>query len=284
MRSADVLNASEVMMTTRWRSIPLLFFLILSLGSRIFAQSDPSHGHDSRGIITGKILIRGGGPLAGGMVFFYDALTGPAPFRNQIRRLPTFKADIDADGNFRAELSPGKYYMKAMKRNSGDVLSLNEGDYIYFSVDDKGKAKEYAIKSGETLNIGTIAEAVPYKQTEEIIITAIQGVITDTKRNPVKGVSVFAFLDPTLSGKPLYFSKRTGPDGAFELRVPEGTYYLRARSKLRGGPPGLGEFFGVFGGNTPVSVSIKDGEIEKGIYITVTTFPGRGPAAGAGPR
>lgn len=272
-------------MTIRSGSILLLFSLIIFPKTQIFAQPAPASRSDASGIITGKILVKSGGPLAGGSVFFYEALTGTPPFKDQVRRLHTLRVDIDADGKFRAELPPGKYYMKAVKRLFTEKAgALQDGDYVYYSVDSNGEAKEYVVKSGEILDIGTISDAVPYKKSEDVIKTAIEGVITDREGKPVEGVTVFALTDYTIITKPLYFSTKTGTDGKYVLRVPEGTYYLRARNKLKGGPPEPGHLLGMFGGKTPVPVTVKDAEIKKGIDITVIRFPGKGPRAGAGPR
>ncbi len=268
-------------MIMRFGSMLLLFSLFIFPASPISAQSAASSNADSKGIITGKILIKGGSPLAGGSVWFYDALTGPPPFKNQMMRPPFLRIEINADGTFRAELVSGKYYLRAVKRMSPEKAGLQDGDYVYYGLDNKGEAKEYVVKSGEILDIGTISDVVLYKKSSDVIRTAIEGVITDAEGKPVEGVVVFAFRDYT--DKPLYFSRRTGPDGKYKLSVSEGTYYLRARNRLKGGRPDPGELFGMYGGETPAPVTAKDGEITRAVDITVATFPGRGPNSPIGP-
>jgi hypothetical protein len=250
------------------------------------AQSDPvaPSAQIKPGAVTGKIMIEGGGPLAGGRVFFYDTTTGPPPFKDKFRRLPDMSGEIDADGRFTVELPAGKYYMRAGKKMSDEGTGLQEGDYVFFSLDENGKPKEYSIRSGEFLDVGTISGAAPYKKVEQIVKTAIEGTITDMEGKPVEGATVFAFLDQTTTKRPLFASRKTGGDGKYILRVQEGTYYLRVRNKLGGGPPEPGQIVGIFGEQVPTAITVKDGEIRKGIDIKVIRFRGRGPAAGMGPK
>lgn len=235
------------------------------------------------GTVTGKVMIRDGGPLAGGRVFFYDTSTGPPPFKERFKRLPDISGEIGADGKFTVELPAGKYYMRAGRRNSEGGGGLSDGDFVLFSMDEKGRPNEYVIKGGAILDIGTISGAVPYEKVGQDIKTAIEGVITDMEGRPVAGATVFAFIDQTTTRKPLYFSERTGNDGKYILRVPGGTYYLRVRNKLGGGPPEPGQILGIFGEQVPTAIMVKDGEIKRGIDIKVIRFRGRGPASGTGP-
>lgn len=270
------------MMAIRIVSILLLFLLIIFPTSLIPAQTSPPSGSDAKGIITGKILMKGGSPLDGGSVWLYDAITGPPPFGNQLKRTPSLRIETNPDGTFREELVPGKYYLRAVKRMSPEKPGLREGDYVYYGINKNGDPKIYDVKSGEILDIGVITEMVPYKKSNGVVRTAIEGMIRDSQGNPVEGVIVFAFRDLTRESRPLYFSDRTGPDGKYILSVTEGTYYLRARNKLKGGIPERGQLLGAYGGETPVPVAVKDGEIVKAIDITVITFPGRGRESRAG--
>ncbi len=270
-------------MISRFGSMLMLCSLMLFSAVHVFAQSAPSSPAEPAGVISGKILAKEGTSLAGGAVLFYDALTGPAPLKNP-GRVPMRLCVIGDDGQFRAELPPGKYYLRAMKRISRGGFALQNGDYFYDSVDDKGEAKVYLVQGGAITDIGTIADVVPLKKTEDVIRTSAEGVITDTVGKPVEGVFVFAFRDPSISRMPVYFSRNTGPDGKYVLPLSAGIYYVRVRNKLRGGPPHPGDLIGTFGGETPVRVSIRDGEIKKNINITVMKFRGRGPVSGTSPQ
>ena len=271
----------------RYDSITLLFLSVIICSSVLISArlglAVPSDEINT-GTITGKIMIKGGAPLAGGRVFFYDTSTGPAPFVDQFRRLPDITGEIDADGVFSVKLPAGKYFMRAVKKISEAGTGLQNNDYVFFSLDEKGKPKEYDVKSGSILDTGTMSGAVAYKKVEKDIGTAIEGVITDMEGKPVEGATVFAFMDQTTTRKPLFFSERTGSDGKYILRVTEGTYYLRVRNKLGGGPPEPGQILGIFGEQVPTAVTVKDGEIKRRTDIKVIRFRGRGPAPGVGPQ
>ncbi len=274
-------------MKIRLSSIVLIFLsmivfsnFLISIRHVLAAPGDQSNS----GTIRGKIMTKGGAPLAGGRILFYDTSTGPPPFTGQFKRLPDISGGIDADGNFSVKLPGGKYFMRAVKKISEEGVGLQNDDYVFFSLDEKGKPVEYSVKGGAILDVGTISGAIPFKPVEQVVKTAIEGVITDMEGKPVEGATVFAFVDQTISRKPLYASQKTGQDGKYILNVPEGTYYLRVRNKLGGGPPEPGQIVGIFGEQAPAAIVVKDGEIKTGINIKVIRFRGRGPAPGMGPK
>jgi len=88
---------------------------------------------------------------------------------------------------------------------------------------------------------------------------------------------VFAFTRPAVVGKPLFVSQPSDARGHFRLAIAEGgTYYLKARSNLGGGPPQTGL---VIDGNKLeplVQVSVNTGETSGGVVLRTKTFPGRG--------
>lgn len=268
----------------------LLFFLVFavfSLCGIAYAGSPSKAKKDSKtGAIAGKIMIKGGGAMAGGQVMFYDAAAGPPPSPDKYERIPDISRNIDTDGSFIVELPDGKYYMGAVKRLSGERIGPpQEGDYVYRSVDNKGKFKEYIIKAGSFLNIG-IAEAVPLSAkdtSKSVITTALEGIIVDMAGNPVAGAVVIAFVNPSMSGKPLFISDKSDNKGGYVLPIMAGTYYLRVRNSFASGPPVPGQIVGYYGEGAPAPVTIKDGEIRKEIDFKVIEFPGRGPFSGAVP-
>ncbi len=272
-------------MNLNYVSVFLVFFLFILPVTRVSAQPDLSSRLTGTGTITGRILMKGGGSMAGGTVLFYDASLGPPPFKNQIRRLPELSVDIDTDSGFKAELPAGNHYLWAFKRLFSEKTSpLQDGDYAYPGVNEKGEANEYVIKSGEILNIGTVSDAVLYKKTDQVIRTGIAGVIRDSQGKPVEGVNIFVFVDDSLTKKPVFFSKKTGNDGKYLVSVPPGTYYLRARSNLRGGRPDVGQLLGTYGGDIASGVTVRDGEIKKEVNIIVLRFLGRNPNPDTGPK
>ncbi|HAM49459.1 MAG TPA: carboxypeptidase regulatory-like domain-containing protein [Nitrospiraceae bacterium] len=277
-------------MSLRRKSRLILFTLVAIVflfGTSSFAGELPAVKNQKKGTVIGRIMIKDGGPLSGGQVLFYRVSAGPPPASEKYDRTPDVVRDMDADGRFRVELQPGKYYFGAVKRLSGERIgNPQEGDYVYRSVDEKGKPKEYVVEEGKILDLGTISEAVPLKAgrlSKNSVTTAIEGVVVDMDGNPVQNAVVVAFLSPTVGGKPIFVSDATGEDGKYLLRVTEGTYYLRVRNQFASGPPEPGQIVGFYGEGSPAPVSVKDGEIKKGIGFKVILFPGRGPLSGTPP-
>jgi len=237
-----------------------------------------------KGTITGRIMIKGNGPMAGGMVFVFNDASGPPPSRDKYWRVPDNMVKIDAEGRFSADLPAGKYYLGAKKATAGkDIGPPEEGDLFYAFSEQKGMPKAYTVEEGKKIDVGVIAEATPFRKGSvkyDDGITAIEGVIIDGENKPVQGALVFAFLTPSMVGRPLFASERTGQDGKYILRVYEGgSYYLRVRSLYGGGPPAAGEIIGSYGMEEPVAVAVKSGEKVKDITIKVKRFAGRGVKA-----
>lgn len=262
--------------------------VIAALYAVAFAGPEQSPAKETKtGTVAGRIMLKGGGPLAWGQVLFYDVSAGPPPVPDKYYRTPDMSRNLDGEGRFKAGLPPGKYYLGAVKRMSGDRLGIpQEGDFVFRSVDGKGVLKEYAVTSGSTIDLGTIAEAVPVKPkdlSKQIVTTAIEGVVNDTEGKPVEDAVVIAFADPSLKGKSLFLSDTTNKDGKYSLRLTGGTYYLRVKNRFSIGPPEPGQIVGFYGDGSLAPVHIKEGEIVKGVNFTVIVFGGRGPrAAGAG--
>lgn len=234
-----------------------------------------------KGRISGKLMIKDGGPMGESLVHFFNAETGPIPDPDKYWRVPDFITDIKENGEFTTELNEGKYYIGAIKRISGkkEVGPPMIGDFFFISQDKDGIPKLYSVKKGEDFSTGAISEAIPFKGwTFKEGITAIEGRVLIDDGKPVEGALVFTYLSPTMKGKPDFVSDRTDKDGKFTLRVYEGgNYYLRARDLYGGGPPAAGGIIGIYGKETSTAIVVNTGEIRKGIDINVVRFPGRGP-------
>lgn len=234
-----------------------------------------------KGTLTGQIMIKGNGPMAGGMVFLFNDASGPPPSVDKYWRVPDNVVKINAEGKFSADLPAGKYYLGAKKAKAGkDIGPPQEGDLFYaFSV-EKGMPKAFKVEEGKKTDVGVIAEATAFRK--DLVkfdngITAIEGVIIDGDNKPVQGALVFAYIASSMVGRPLFASERTGKDGRYILRVHEGgSYYLRVRSLYGGGPPAEGEIIGAYGTTEPVAVKVKTGEKLKDVTINVKRFAGRG--------
>lgn len=256
------------------------YFLVAAV---LFCMSTAVFAEDVRtGTITGKMMVKNGGPLANGVVFFFNEASGPPPSPEKYWRVPDEIVGTDGEGNFKAVLVEGKYYLGASKRKSGqEVGPPQEGDYFLPVMEEKGVSKAFRVDKGKMADIGTIAEAVPFSRATiktKNDITAIEGTITDAEGKPLERAMVFAFLTPAMVGKPLFVSERTGKDGKYLLRVNQGGgYYLKIRDVYGGGAPKVGEIMGGYGQDKPMPVTVKTGTTVKGIDIKGVRFLGRGP-------
>jgi hypothetical protein len=256
------------------KTLPFFIFLLCFVGVA-FAQGF------NKGIITGRLLIKGGAPLAGGRVYVFNDASGPPPSHVNYWRVPDYIAQIDDEGNFSIELPLGKYYLGAIKRISEEKIGPPaDGDYFFASADERGLPKPYVVKNGEKIELGIISEAVPFQKravTPDAEITAIEGTVLNAEGKSVEGALVSAQLTHLRTGRhPLFTSERTGKDGHYILKVHDGgNYYLRVRNMHDKGPPAAGEMIGAYGGKEPLAVVIKKGQIIKGIDITVVQFRGR---------
>jgi hypothetical protein len=226
------------------------------------------------GILTGRLLQKNGEPLRDGKVHFFREGSGPVPSQILYWRTPDEIAAIGDDGRFTIKLSEGRYYISAIKKMSKDVIGPPvRGDLVY-PESRKELAKDlqtFPVRSGETTDIGSIAEVVPFKKhvgEATDVITSIEGKIVNPAGKPVPGAIVFAFASKNLVGKPLYVSERTDSDGSYVLKVAKGgDYFLKSRTSLSGGKPNLGELSGFYGSGSPKPVTVKTGEKVEGILI-----------------
>jgi len=261
----DILRGQEMR-----RSIASVLMLMMS----IFFCTAVSAGDTAEintGIRTGRLVIKGVGPMMGGTVFFFNEASGPPPSATKYWRVPTEVFRVDENAGFTAILPEGKYYMGAIERNTGELLGPpQEGDYFFISQDKKGKPRKYTVKKNATLDLGIISGAKPFKRTTLVKkgITAIEGSILNEKGEPAHGMLVFAFATPTMVGRPLFVSERSDKDGKYLLRLYRGgKYYLRARANYGGGPPSADEVMSIYKDGKPIS--IKTGQARKGIDVTV---------------
>lgn len=231
--------------------------------------------------MTGTFQIKTGLPMSGALFYLYDLATGPAPSADKYWRVPDHAKAINDDGSFSIQLPEGIYCIGAIQRLRGAsrIGPPEDGDYLLLSLDDKGQPKKYQVKKGERLDVGTIRGARQIKTPFLVAgTTAIEGSIQDDEEKPVEGAMAFAFLTPTIVGKPLFVSERSNKEGKFVLRVHEGgTYYIKIREDFGGGPPRAGK---VLDGNKeePLRpVSVKTGETARLGILKVKKFPGRGP-------
>jgi hypothetical protein len=218
-------------------------------------------------------------PMDGGLAYFYNLSTGPAPSHDRYWRVPDNVKAVDKDGRFKVELTAGDYCVGAVKRSGPPHIGPPaDGDVFLLSLDDAGKPRKITVKSGENIDMGVIAGArSAAKSSSPQGMTGIEGVVQDEAGKPIEGALVLAFISPTIIGKPLFVSDRSGRDGRFQLRVNEGgTLYLKLRSTYGGGPPRAGAMLDGNKEEPLHPVTVKTGETVGGVVLKGKIFPGRG--------
>jgi hypothetical protein len=253
----------------------LLLLLMCCIGVTAFAEESKT------GSLSGTVMIREGVPMTNGVVFIFNSASGPVPSSDKYWRVPDEIVKTDAAGKFVAKLADGTYYIGAIQRKSGDDIGPpNEGD-LFLPFHGERSPRPHVVSNGSTTDLGTITGALPFKKSSIRTrdgITAIEGKVIDSSGKPVQNAFVFAFLTPTMVGKPLFISERTGKDGKYILRVHQGgDYFLKIRNTYGGGAMKAGEIMGSYGQEKPLAIKAKTGEIAKGINITGIRFPGQGP-------
>jgi len=240
-------------------TVMLFSLLLLVCGCSETGTQTPA---DSGGIkrIQGTVLT----PLEGTHLYVYKKgmdLYGPAYIVSEA---------TGSDGTFDISLPDGDYVVVARKRQNGDpsgpvVAGDNKSDFIALTV--KGDVSDFQIlaplKEGDLRRLTDEAGATG---------TGLSGLIVDSDGNPVEGARVHVYDHVQMSERPKFVSEKTGPDGRYLIYLPAGgTYYLAARDKF-GGPPKLGDLYGRYDQGTiePSAVVVREGDILKGVDITVT--------------
>ena len=90
--------------------IKTVFFLVLFFALGIMGR--PALAHEDMqetktGTIAGQVMLKGDGPLAGGMVYFFNEKAGPSPSATKYWRVPGEAFGTDGNGRFVAELPAG---------------------------------------------------------------------------------------------------------------------------------------------------------------------------------
>jgi len=220
------------------------------------------------GALTGYIQTDKGEPLSGATVMFFNKATGPLPAPEKYWRVPDRIETLDKNGGFSVELPPGRYYIIAI-REKGDIplnRSLADGD-IYYS----GK-NDYEVLPGSKNNLEVMSVAIPFSvgaAVNDEVGTAIEGAVFDSSGKPLADVLVFAHKKPDLNDRPAFVSGKTDSNGSYRLRVAgAGTFYLKVNNFYGEKVTESGSLAGVYGGIPPMAVTLKDGEVIKGINIS----------------
>jgi len=197
--------------------------------------------------------------MSGGTVNFFEA-TLPSPFTGEFWRYPDYFEILPEDGSFSLELPAGAYYMMAVKNIARHKPGPPEaGDLIYPAGDNK-TPRTYIVRAGETTDIGVISDAVPFKK--EWLVkgrTGIEGFVLDWDGKPYEGVLVLASDDAAMKRTLFVSDSRTGKNGNYILRVPQGgRYYLRVKGQK----------------DIILPVTVIEGEMTKGVAVSLLKTPG----------
>ncbi len=178
--------------------------------------------------------------------------------------------ETDRDGRFAISLPEGEYMTVVRKRANGSnvgpvVPGDNRSDFIPLVVKDGMAAMTISapVKVGDNRRL---------TKQDEKTLTGFGGRITDADGNPVQEVRVQVYDHVQMSERPKFVSEKTGPDGRYQMLLPEGgTYYICARDNF-GGPPKLGDLYGRYDQGTiePSAVVIRKNEILHEVDIRVS--------------
>lgn len=219
--------------------------------------------------IKGQVLIENEGAAGGVFVYAYDSP------HNDLR-LPTKLISDPAaeDGLYTLKLPPGKYWIVARKRVSGDPRGyLVKGDY-----EGKFHANPVEVRPGEYVPVNVSIERLdgafllaPYNPEQGKM--GITGTVYDESGRPASGAYVMLYRDKEMVGLPNLLSRATGSDGGYEIYLSEpGTYYVAARLKY-GGLPRKGEPYGMYDKDPDHMVVVGEKEVVSGVDIKLTPFP-----------
>ena len=251
----------------------LLFFIAM------FAMAEESN--PAR--FTGVLAYTDGRPLVNGMLYLYDSSVGPPPDIQRYWRVPDQVSELDENGRFDLELSPGTYYITYIKRSGQlNVGPPKKGDVILLSLDSRGQSVAYSLKAGQMMDVGKLTGAIPFDpsiiRTSGKDITGIAGRIVGEDGQPIAGAAVFAFTTPTAITRPLFVSELSDGDGTFLLRVGQGgTYYIKVRGKHGGGKPGHDSVLDGERDEKLIKITVATSEIAKGVIHKEFTL--RGPSS-----
>ena len=229
----------------------------------VIANQIHEYDVDTSGGIGGKLYFDGK-PLATAFLYLYHA--DDVSLRGQGYRisLPT-----EQDGSFQFDDLPAdSYLLVARKRQSGSKVGpVVAGDYVAFVPNWL-----VTIADGEQidLQLNAITKTEDQSETGGKNQPILQGIVTDEKGEPVKGVHIFAYRNRVIGHQqPTALSPTTKNDGTFRIILPDaGIFYIGAR-EYYGDSPEPGELFGLYEGSTDHGMKLGTGEKRTDIIIRV---------------
>jgi outer membrane protein OmpA-like peptidoglycan-associated protein len=250
--SLIIYNKNKPQITSmKFISMRITSLLLASLVACLFVSTAraalPDYMLKKMGTISGQVFIDEK-PASFAMLSFFLKKKGPPPLDDGMRRVPELLSRTNADGMFKTRLLAGEYYLGILKRppNRGPGPP-REGEQYYFAGSSNGELTVIAVKAQDDAEIGRINGSLPdsFKSVAEFF--TVKGVVRSENGTPYRGVVVLGKSRLNIP-RPEFISKRTGPDGAYQLRLPASKpYYLVARETIASARPRPGSYIGTYG-------------------------------------
>jgi hypothetical protein len=260
----------------------LSFLMLLIFAVPAYSETSPAPlqatttSINGPSVISGQIMIRDKTPMNNGVALLYDKKMGAPPHPKNYWRIPDLISGVDKDGRFSITVPDGTYYVMVAQKSPEDDIGPPSGpESLYFHGDSEGNPLQVIVSGGKNVDLGVRMATLwsPDMIQREKGITAAEGVVSDNEGNPVANAAVFAYMSKDAVGRPSFVSDRSDKAGKYQLRVYEGgVYYLKVRSILGGGAPKDGEFLNTTEEFEPVMVTLKKGQITKGVALKVKRF------------
>lgn len=229
------------------------WFLLLLLGGLLFpglSQAVPGFMLARMGTMSGQVFVDGQ-PAKEVLLTFFMVGKGLPPISDGgMGRIPDTIDRADADGKFAVQLQEGSYYLGILFRPmDGKPGPPRQGERFYFADDGSGKLRKLAIADFKKSDVGRIDCSLPGIFKEEEPHFTVEGVVLrgEGANEPLAEAMVLARTSPEAM-RPEYFSKATGADGKFSIKLPPNqTFYLVSRLGITGTKPNPGEAVGKLG-------------------------------------
>ena len=200
-----------------------------------------AHAAGNTSSVSGRVVYMGE-PLEGALVYAYKE-----PDRLFLKPAEATPQASDKDGRFTIALPKGNYFIAAMKKMGPGKADAPEGGDLYSFYGGNPVFADPARQADITLNMVEKPEAAPDAETGGDK-GGVEGAVTFNGA-PLDGVVLYVYLDTKdlFRGMGYYMSPPTGVDGAYKMKMSEGTYYILARKRMGGmlaGPLHEGDYFG----------------------------------------
>ncbi len=177
--------------------------------------------------ISGRMLMKNGTPLSGGIALAFDLQIGIPPAPKKYFRLPDYTEQIQNNGSFRLHLPQGEYAIGAVKRRDGKAGPPQDGDIFFLLRDEQRNIKRVAVPNNDHVDLGDMAAEEIFRPVSDPLdtITSVSGTVTDSTGTPVSGAIVSAVLVRKGVKDMLFFSQETNNSGIYLLKLPLGDTY-----------------------------------------------------------